>query len=857
MQKSKDYPEAKGPEARVAELVSEYVEALNRGESPGKEALLGQVPEYRDQLESILEALDVLGPSPDPAETVGHETPPNVPPVVGDFRVVREVGHGAMGVVYEAKQISFNDRTVALKVLSGNRATPRRVERFLREAEAAGELRHANIVPVFCRDEDGGRYFYAMEFVRGYSLESIIHLLRSGQHGQTAPKLDYGSLASLPTLPTTASPRSDDSARPSPPDVAPTGRPLGFGPEFYRKAARLFMDAADGLHYAHRHGVVHRDIKPANLILDEGNRLRITDFGLALDLTEVTASGFREVAGTPPYMSPEQLVKGQPNVDGISDTYSLAITLYELVTLRRAIHGKTNAHVIRNVEAYEPPPPRRINPEVPKDLDTIIRKAISKDRRRRYTDARAFAQDLDNFIEDRPVNARGPSVVYRAWKFARRHRIAVGAIAVALVCLVPSLMYAGRVKKAYDRAVERFLSQRKTVHLQKLFEEAQLDVLADDADAAVSKLTQVIEGDPKWGEALFLRGMALLRKDDLVAAVEDYSRAIDAGPVLAAYYKARANAHRRLKQPELAERDDQAAGAIPPRDSADHFYLGEAHRSAGHYEKAIREYSVAIRLDSKSLPAYFGRAYCRQKLGDNEMAILDYAVVIALRPRYAQAYSNLGEALRRLGRYEEALDRIQYAVTLKPDLEFGHFNLALVEHALGHTQQAEQHYRKALELSPDDPDGYVSLAQLYIEMELPAKAAEIARAGLKRGVRSPALYNNLATALLLSNQPNDAVVYLKNAVDLDPSFADAYFNLGLAYENMGRTDEAIDVYAKALKNAPSMHAARFNLAGLWEKKDPKKAIVLWEQFIDLAQTDPDQKESIVEARKRIERLRSP
>jgi len=852
MQNDRFQNNATASEARVAEFVSQYVDALNRGESPDRESLLAELPEYQEVLGPILRTLDAL--RPDLAlSTERREEELKTDSIIGDFRIIKEVGQGAMGKVYEAEQISFNNRTVALKVLSADLATPERIERFLKEAEAAGQLRHANIVPIFCRDYDKQRYFYAMEFVRGYSLRSILALLRSFGWDEMEPVLDYKCLTSMATAPIAPSPAAEEKAPSAPPPtVAP--RPLGFGVSFYKEAARLFMEAADGLYYAHTHGVVHRDITPANLILDDSNRLRITDFGLALNISEITGSALHETPGTPPYMSPEQLRPDQRDVDGRSDVYSLAITLYELVTLRRAIPGETVYQIVRNVESYDPPPPRKINPEVPKDLDTVITKAIGKDPRRRYQTARAFAQDLANFIADRPVYARGQCFGYRTYKFVRRHRVAFGSIAVALLCLGPALMYAGRVRNAYEQVVERWRQFALKGDLRRRFEQAQYDLLADDPDAALGQLATVISESAPWAEARFLRGTALQRKGDLKAAIEDYSRAIQIGPPLAAYYRARANAYRKLKQPERAERDEKTATAIPPQSASDYFYLGESYRLAADYEKAIREYSAAIQIDSRALRAYFGRAYCHQKLGNNEMAIPDYAVVIALRPQYAQAYSNLGEAYRRLGRYQEAFKNIQCALTIKPDLRFGYFNLALVEHALGQTEQAEKHYREAMQLSPRDADIYINLAQLYIEREMPDKAIQIARAGLEHAGHTAALYNNLGAALLLAEKPNNAIVYLKNAIQLDPAFADAHFNLGLAFERLGQIAPAIQAYTTALKIDGTLHAARFNLASVWEKKDKRKAAELWDQYIEHAQDDFAQKESIAEACRRLEQL---
>src|SRR5262249_46342517 len=300
---------------------------------------------------------------------------------LGDFEIVREVGGGGMGVVYEAVQRSLN-RRVALKVLSAALGlTPRAVERFRREAEAAARLHHTNIVPVYATGEQDGVHFYAMELIDGPSLDRVLDGLRQARLGPPRP-VPPGR----PTVPAAAPPPHAGEvlatlpyAQPVPsPLPAPAGSALPAGADYFDAAARMIADVADALEHAHRQGVLHRDVKPSNLLLSADGRLSVNDFGLArlLEQPGVTVTG--EFIGTPAYMSPEQVAAGAA-IDHRSDVYSLGATLYELLTLRPPFAGDRIEQVLARVAQEEPAAPRRLNPAVPRDLETICLKALEKD----------------------------------------------------------------------------------------------------------------------------------------------------------------------------------------------------------------------------------------------------------------------------------------------------------------------------------------------------------------------------------------------------------------------------------------------------------------------------------------------
>jgi WD40 repeat protein len=376
------------------------MEQLQRGECPDIEAFARRYPQHASLIRQALASLQLVGPSA--TEPPAVELPSTG--CLGDFRILREVGRGGMGIVYEAEQLSLG-RRVALKVLPSAAALDeRQLQRFKNEAQAAAQLHHSHIVPVHGVGHAGGLHYYAMQFIEGRTLASLIRKWR--EHATT-------------------------------------------GPEFFRTVARLGVQAAEALEHAHQRGVVHRDIKPANLMLDADDHLWVTDFGLAHVQGDTRLTQTGDLLGTLRYMSPEQVsARGLPP-DHRTDIYSFGVTLYELMSLRPAFGGSGRGDVLRRVAFEEPVPPRRLNRAVPVDLETIVLKAMAKQPAERYATAGELADDLRRFLADQPIRARRPTAGQRAARWLRRNRsfawsvaLFVGLMTVGTV--LGALFYAGR-----------------------------------------------------------------------------------------------------------------------------------------------------------------------------------------------------------------------------------------------------------------------------------------------------------------------------------------------------------------------------------------------------------------------------
>ena len=341
--------------------------------------------------------------------------PEGAPTQLGNYELLEMIARGGMGVVYKARHTGL-DRVVALKMIrSGILATPKDVERFQREARSAAKLHHPNIVTIHDIGEQEGQHYYTMDYVPGENL---------AERARTRP----------------------------------------FSP---RQAAEITAAVAGAIHCAHQQGVLHRDIKPANVILTPNQQPRVLDFGLALILTDdsdLTQTG--TPVGSPAYMPPEQAAGQTGRIDARSDVYSLGAMLYELLTGRPPFQAATTLETLQLVIANEAVSPRRLNPALPRDLETICLKCLEKAPERRYQSAQELADELGRCLRDEPIVARPVSQVEKAWRWCHRKpalALSIGAgLALLLVIAIGSPIAIVRINRARAaaEAAERATQQQ-------------------------------------------------------------------------------------------------------------------------------------------------------------------------------------------------------------------------------------------------------------------------------------------------------------------------------------------------------------------------------------------------------------
>ncbi len=345
----------------------------------------------------------------------------------GEFVLRREIGRGAMGTVWEAKQESL-DRTVAVKILAGATASdPVWVQRFKIEAGAVAKLSHSGILPVYGIGETDGRHWFAMEYVAGQDLAA-----RLAEQGPLPP----------------------------------------------RNAATVIRDAAKAIHHAHEHGVIHRDVKPANVMLRDDGRVTVTDFGLAKHLGSGALTTTGLLVGTPYYMSPELVnAKGTQDVGPASDVYGLGVTLYELLTGKPPFDAPNPMALLKLIGEKDPTPPTAIDPKIPRDLETILLTCMRKRPERRYASAEALADDLERFLDGQPIAVRRPGLGERVARFVSRNRVATGVAAASVLVLLGAVLFFTNALKSQEADYER--------RIREILAEA--DTLADAGDVTAAE----------------------------------------------------------------------------------------------------------------------------------------------------------------------------------------------------------------------------------------------------------------------------------------------------------------------------------------------------------------------------------
>jgi serine/threonine protein kinase len=476
--------------AALNDLVAQCIDGLESRGDAAIEAVAAEHPQHAAALRAHIARLRDVGLLAPASGAAGGDVAA-VPERLGEFRLLARLGAGGMGVVYAAEQSSLG-RTVALKLVRPEHLYfPGARERFRREVEAVARLAHPGIVPVFAGGEDNGIPYYAMERVRGASLEELIAALA----GRDPSRLSGAQLRrAVEQLTRRRETASAEAGAPGASAGSHTGSSHSGSDELFAgtwasACLRIARAVALALQHAHEQGVLHRDIKPSNIMLTPDGRVLLLDFGLAAAEGTERLTGTGAPLGSLAWMSPEQVRGDHAALDARTDIYSLGATLHELLTLRSPFTGGDVEATRQRILEGRLIPLRDLNAAVPRDAETVCQRAMDVERERRYADAAAFAEDLDNALALRPVNARRPDVFLKLRRWAQRHPAAtIGACSALLLCVGGPLAYAWQQRQAklqITAAYDEAAAQRTRAEANFARAQKAVDVL----------LTQVAEED--------------------------------------------------------------------------------------------------------------------------------------------------------------------------------------------------------------------------------------------------------------------------------------------------------------------------------------------------------------------------
>jgi serine/threonine protein kinase/Flp pilus assembly protein TadD len=854
-----------------AALLEEVANKCLAGEAIDWPAYERDHPEHVQELRQLMPAMQAvadLSRSAHDGDAVSPSAAEALAGTLGDFRILREVGRGGMGIVYEAEQMSLK-RRVALKVLPfAGAMDSRQLQRFKNESLAAAQLHHTNIVPVHYVGCERGIHFYAMQYIEGSSLADMITEVRErekkvSRKAAKDAKEDLNATADF--APSRLCVSSDSPAgstdAPTPPVAALSTLRSTADAAYFRTVAELGIQAAEGLDYAHEHGVIHRDIKPANLLVDAESRLWITDFGLAQVQGDVRMTMTGDLVGTLRYMSPEQALAKRVVVDHRTDIYSLGATLYELLTHQSAYSATDRQELLRQIAFEEPRKPRRLNRSIPAELETIVLKAMEKNPAERYATAKDLAEDLRRYVIDKPIQARRPTPIQRVRKWARRHRAAATATVVCLlVTAAVTLSSIGwvlgdrnsRKRQAeaivlealdaakpgleqgnpWDHALVSALRQAEAqnqsgllnAELQKRVQQLQKDVkmlgelerIQLEEAQGVRDNTFDSSGSADQLRQAFLEygiDVARLEPEEAVGLLQ--SSAIRDHLVPALYRLARKSSRwKRGQGLQEAEKIEALARQTATSEVRQILDVVDS-RDLQEIERLLRSMLI-----EKMTPATV--ALIAGHLGPSGQPEIHASLRLVEFLRRAQAvypaYFWINHQLAFALHYnqsprlqEEAVGFYRVAVALHPDSPGVRVNFGNVLYNLGRLDEAIVAHKKAIDLKPDYAAAHSNLGNAFQGKGLLEEAITEYRKAIELKPSYAVDHSNLGSALGQKGRLDEAITECRKAIELDPNYALAYYNLGIGLHQKGMLDEAITVERKAIELKPEDAEAHDNL----------------------------------------------
>lgn len=880
-------------EPRLQRLEDAIEAFLNRDASVSGEDLLAENEELADLIEPML-ANEEAGAADGDAtlvlsgesqglsgETAGYIRR------IGELDVVREIGRGGMGIVFEAVDPSLK-RRVAVKIMPrapGMSASS--IVRFRREAELAASLKHQAIVPVHSFGETADEFYLSMALLEGASLASVLK--------QLARAYSIGDDLEIPRsgIPAAAVVRARNEAiEQSFPDAAGTAD--ASSTSHVHAMVTVLQVVSDALAEAHQGGVIHRDVKPGNILIDAAGHAFLTDFGLAcvLDDPHVTQAGASP--GTPQYMAPEQVNSSHGALSPATDVFALGVTLYEALTLTSAFPGDSLVSILYSVTTHEPVNAQTINPAVPVDLVAILDRALAKEPADRYPSAREFSDDLAAFLRGDPVSVRPLSFGARLVRRSRREPWKASALLLLVLGLpvMIGLAIAAGKRDPEAEVGEQVLGDRwLDTELTHGFREAgEGDVEASRAHfdailarypesaAAVAGLSVLArrQGDREALDVLqqhasiVASSPALLRRRATLLARlgEPAARAAGGGlpedpvdfdafldgyallelghsGVVGKFSGARQKLHRAIVTADrprplyyfewlhAAAHDGDgedvtsaiaAINRLWPDDPTGQFWVAFAYNSLGRGKAAQRALEHALHIDAGFQPAYVNLAKVLRHMGRSDEALQLMRDKLAESPRPAEVREQIAMTLFKLRRFDESLAEFESALVAHPDVWQLRASYATTLMLCNRIADGEQQLQTVVALRPDNMSLLYSLATAQLRLR---KFAD-ARANLETVVARqplPAAFFSLGIACSAMSDSVGAVAAYKNCIALDETHAKAMVNLANQQFRAGDAGPAEAMLRRAIAADPTLLPARRTLLRVLDSR-PADAVVL-------------------------------
>jgi tetratricopeptide (TPR) repeat protein len=798
------------PESILDRVVQDFVDAQLQGRAPDIEEIVRAHPELerqiRQRIQSLHEVNDLFAGlvqdagNPDTAsfdpDLIGRR--------LGDFEILRLIGKGGMGAVFLARQVSLG-REVALKVIADvGGSQSKSLERFRREATVLAQLSHPHIVPIHDIGQEGPYAYFAMEYVRGVSLDAILAAVRRAGPAQKASDI----LRKCFTQPV-----ADDAPEQQGQPHAAAGAQIDR--DYIVAISNIVVEVASALQCAHDRGILHRDVKPSNILIDSDARAKLVDFGLARAQSHPSLTAAGEFFGTPSYTSPEQ-IRSPESADGRADVYSLAATYYECLTLRRPFEGDTVNETLTNVLNRDIIPPRRHSPRLAPDLNTVLLHALEKQPQDRYQSAADFAADIQNVLEFKPITAKRPSLTRVAYRAVRRNRMTSTAIVVALIAVaLCSVLISARGEQ-----------RRKAVAVE-LWDTGTREFDAGRYENALESFEEYLRIKPTDAEAYRKAGCCYYSLHRDREAVDAYTHALQIDPNLPDQYPLLAQAYDRLGQPEAAIIAYERAIRAEPNNLPLYRYLATSYEMMERHNKALETYRRLERIvpqSSRSLSdlAELGKAYYR--LGRYNEAVAILTTVAEGLPdsgwahRYlAWSYERLGDSARAAKAYEECAKALQRYACLRPSAD-SWSDLADTYFQIRQYGKSIETYRHVLEMSPNCLSAYLGLGKVYQRLRQPDESLKAYKQALQIDPNSVKAYLGLGRALSDRGAYHDANEAFMRAAKLDPRSDDPYVALGAMYFDRHLPEDAVQYLERAREINPDDVQTRSFLAmarSLW------------------------------------------